>query len=166
VETALWTALDSVATQIYPAWEVCAAVDGTTESVWSSILDDLLGIVTCPQDAIRKSRGAPDRNGNFGISTSTKNLANTPAKQLVLCFEVLIHQPSEARYRALIEFLASHAEQTLLVSGYETDPDQRRLNPMLFFYAPLEESLRRIGKFVSIDRIGTHSDVGVYRCNV
>jgi hypothetical protein len=92
-----------------------------------------------------------------------KVATDIPAKQLVLCFEVLIHQPSEQDYLALIDFLAIHTERTLLVSGYDRDPRQLGL----FFYEPLEESLRRTGKFRVIKKIGTHSDlVNIYRCDV
>ena len=81
----------------------------------------------------------------------------------MLCFEVLIHQTSEPDYRALIEFLANHTERTLLVSGYDSDPGQLGL----FFYEPLEESLRRTGKFRLINKIGAHSNlVNIYRCDV
>jgi SAM-dependent methyltransferase len=137
---------------------------GDLEVVKALDLQNYLGIDTS-KVALEIARDArPEwefRNFDF-----RENLTEIPAKQLVLCFEVLIHQSSEALYCILIEFLASHTERTLLVSGYETDSDQRRQNAMLFFYKPLEESLRRTGKFASIKKIGSHSDVAVYRCNV
>lgn len=89
-----------------------------------------------------------------------------PSKELVLCFEVLIHQNTRASYDALVGFLAQHTEKTLIVSGYEHDYDARHSNSMLFYYEPLEVSLRRTGKFRTIRKIGEHSDVSIYRCDV
>ncbi|MDR8732329.1 hypothetical protein [Burkholderia pseudomultivorans] len=87
-------------------------------------------------------------------------------RETVLCFEVLIHQRSEADYRALIRFLAECTDRTLLVSGYGGDYEGRAANSMIFFYEPLDESLRKTGKFRSVQAVGSHTDVTVFRCDV
>jgi hypothetical protein len=89
-----------------------------------------------------------------------------PTKQLVLCFDALMYQRTEAEYRALVDFLASRAEQTLLVSGYDRKCKKRPHHSMQFFYEPLEESLRQTRKFSSIRGVGAHSDASIYRCDV
>jgi hypothetical protein len=86
--------------------------------------------------------------------------------ELVLCFEVAIHQESAADYHDLIEFLASRTSQTLIVSGFDEPTDQIAANHMLFFYEPLHKSLKDTGRFSSINKIGAHTSVVVYRCDV
>jgi hypothetical protein len=88
------------------------------------------------------------------------------SRETVLCFEVLIHQQKEADYRALIRFLAECTERTLLVSGYGSDYAGRAENSMVYFYEPLDESLRKTGRFRSVQRVGSHTDVTVFRCDV
>jgi len=92
--------------------------------------------------------------------------ADVPAAEMVICFEVLIHQETEEAYRALIDFLAQKTIGSLLVSGYAADHDSIQTNPMLFFYEPLQTSLRRTGHFRAIRRIGADTRVAVYRCDV
>ena len=86
--------------------------------------------------------------------------------EIVLCFEVLIHQQSRGDYEELIAYAASHTEKSLIISGYERETDAIRLNPMVFFHEPLSQSLQRTGRFASIEKIGAHTDVTIYRCNV
>jgi hypothetical protein len=88
------------------------------------------------------------------------------ATQMVLCFEVLIHQKTEADYRALIAFLAEKTLGTLLVSGFQSGSEAIDQNPIVFFYEPLEEGLRRTARFRSIQPIGKHTSVVVYRCDI
>jgi hypothetical protein len=139
---------------------------GDLEVVKVLHLHGYLGIDTS-QVALELARRARPE-WEFRPFTSQNLATDIPAKQLVLCFEVLIHQVSEADYRALIEFLATHTERTLLVSGYERDSGQGRNRGSTSFYEPLEESLRRTGKFRLIRKIGTHSIdlVNIYRCDV
>lgn len=86
-----------------------------------------------------------------------------PPKHFVICLEVLIHQPTSQAYHHLIKFLADHTLQTLIVSGYDETP---QLSHMLFFYEPLETSLLHTGRFNSIRRIGAHTSVTIFRCDV
>ncbi len=86
--------------------------------------------------------------------------------EMVLCFEVLIHQETEAGYRAVIAFLAQNTLGSLLVSGFLADSESIQQNPMVFFHEPLEISLCRTGRFRSIRQVGAHTSVVVYRCDV
>jgi hypothetical protein len=86
--------------------------------------------------------------------------------EMVLCFELLIHQETEAAYRAVIAFLAEYTLGSLLVSGFSEDSESIRQNPMLFFHEPLETSLHRTGRFKCIRQVGAHTSVVVYRCDV
>ena len=86
--------------------------------------------------------------------------------QLVLCFEVAIHQETEENYRELIGFLAKKTTKTLIVSGYDEQGEKVASNHMLFYYEPLLKTLERTGLFSRISKIGAHSGVTVYRCDV
>jgi hypothetical protein len=92
--------------------------------------------------------------------------ADVPAAEMVICFEVLIHQETEEAYWALIDFVAQKTIGSLLVSGYAADHDSIQNNPMLFFYEPLQTSLRRTGRFRTIRRIRAQTNVAVYRCDI
>lgn len=91
---------------------------------------------------------------------------NIPPAEIVLCFEVLIHQESREHYDQLISYAASHTQGALIISGYERETDSIRLNPMVFFHEPLSRSLKNTGRFTNIEKIGAHTDVTIYRCNV
>jgi hypothetical protein len=85
------------------------------------------------------------------------------ARQAVVCLEVLIHQQDAQAYGTLINFLAEHTERTLFVSGYEHKEDASSL---VFFHEPLSRSLAGTRHFRSIEPVGAHTDVVIYRCEV
>jgi hypothetical protein len=89
-----------------------------------------------------------------------------PPSEMVLCMEVVIHQETPRAYRKLIQSLADKTMKTLIISGFEAEDAAIRCNQRLFFYEPLEESLRRTKRFKSIARIGSHPGVVIYRCDV
>lgn len=103
---------------------------------------------------------------NFRAIDLARDFDSIPPKELVLCFEVLIHQETKDTYRQLIEFLAAKTVKTLLVSGYDTEASHHATNHMIFFHEPVSESLRATRRFRSIEKIGAHSDVGVFKCSV
>jgi hypothetical protein len=124
---------------------------------------DYLGIDVSHEALQKARRERPDWTFVHADDAQVRDLE---PRDLALCFEVLIHQPNEADYRNLIDFLASSTKRTLLVSGYVQDYSERRTNSMVHFYEPLTQSLEKTGKFSSIRQIGAHSDVVVLRCDV
>lgn len=117
------------------------------------------------ESALQRARAArPD--WQFQLLNIGKDHTQLPAKEMVLCFEVLIHQNTRAAYDRAVDFLARQVRRTLIVSGYDRDQGYGKSNSMVFFYEPLEDSLRRTGRFSSIRKIGEHTDVSVYRCDV
>jgi len=84
----------------------------------------------------------------------------------VLCLEVVIHQPSFESYKGMIEFAAERTLRRLIISGYDHLADHVDTNHMIHFHQPLETSLKETGRFSSITKIGTHSDVTIYRCDI
>jgi hypothetical protein len=92
--------------------------------------------------------------------------SEAPEADMVLCFEVAIHQETSHDYHQLIEFAAKRTQRTLIISGYDELTDEIDGNHMLYFYEPLKDSLERTGKFGRIRKIGEHSSVVVYRCDI
>ncbi len=127
-------------------------------------LHGYLGI-DASESAIQAAKRAR-QDWEFRLLSLENYNGDIPTTEFVLCFEVLIHQNSRALYEKVIDFLVQHTERTLIVSGYERGPAHRRSNSMVFFYEPLEDSLRRTGRFQSIRKIGEHTDVSIYRCDV
>jgi hypothetical protein len=91
---------------------------------------------------------------------------DVPPAEMVLCFEVAIHQETEADYQELIAFVAGKTLRTLIISGYAEPTDEISSNHMVFFHESLRATLERTGRFRSIAEIGEHSTVTVYRCDV
>jgi hypothetical protein len=89
-----------------------------------------------------------------------------PSADMVLCLEVVIHQETRADYDELIFFLVEKTRRTLIISGYDELTDEISSNHMVFFHEALKESLRAAGKFRRIQKLGEHSTVVVYRCDV
>ena len=137
---------------------------GDLEMIKDLAIQDYLGLDTSREALQMARRSRPD--WEFVHIDGDAARSRISARQTVLCFEVLIHQPNAADYHKLIDFLAQSTKGTLIVSGYSSDYADRARNSMVHFYEPLEESLRKTGKFSSIRKIGAHSDVSVLRCDV
>lgn len=133
---------------------------GDIEVVKALNISNYLGVDLSPQ-AIEIARLArPD--WQFHLAPPQ----DVPPADLVLCFEVLIHQETRAAYDTLISTLAAKTRGSLLVSGYAAVEDAVGANPMLFFHEPLAASLERTRRFKQIREVGRHTDVVIYRCDV
>jgi hypothetical protein len=134
---------------------------GDLEMVKALDLKGYLGVDCSDTALVLARRQRPD--WAFQRFMPGEDDAIIPSKHFVICFEVLIHQPTDRAYHHLIKFLADHTLRTLVVSGYDETPE---LSHILFFYEPLETSLRRTRRFNSIRRIGAHTSVAIFRCDV
>jgi hypothetical protein len=134
---------------------------GDLEVVKALNLKGYLGVDCSDTALVLARRRRPD--WTFQRFMLGEGEAVIPPRHFVICFEVLIHQRTSQAYHHLIKFLADHTLRTLIVSGYDETPE---LSHMLFFYEPLETSLRRTGRFNSIRRIGAHTSVTIFRCDV
>ncbi len=85
-----------------------------------------------------------------------------PSKEFVVCFEVAIHQSTSKDYDELLKNVIAATTKTLIISGYQT----KLPHHMVYFYEPIIETLRRLGHFKSIEKIGAHTDVVIYRCDI
>ena len=82
-----------------------------------------------------------------------------PEGDVVLCLDVLIHQPDERQYLNLIGKLAAAARRRLIVTGYEDPPTFA--SEITRYYSPVTEALRRTGAFASVEILGRYRDVVV-----
>lgn len=127
--------------------------------------------------------GALNLRNYVGIDQSAQSLAVSSAKRpdwqfllvpadqamtadFVICLEVAIHQKSFDDYMNIIEFAAKKTRRRLLISGYDQQGDHISLNHMIYFHESLRKTLENTGRFTSVLKIGAHSDVVIYRCDV
>lgn len=79
---------------------------------------------------------------------------------LVVCLDVLIHQPTAQHYRRLVERLVSCAAGGGVISGYDAAPASG--SDITFFYEPLKVTLESAGA-ANVTKIGGYRQVSVYR---
>ncbi len=82
-----------------------------------------------------------------------------PEGDVVLCLDVLIHQPSLEQFIATVESLSSAARQRLVVTGYEQPTTFT--SPTTRYYLPITEALRNTGAFSSITLMGEYRGTSV-----
>jgi hypothetical protein len=101
---------------------------GDLEVVKTLELKEYLGVDCSDTALVLARRGRPD--WAFQRFMLGEDEAVIQPKHFVICFEVLIHQPTSQAYHHLIKFLADQTLRTLIASGYDETPE---LSHMLFF---------------------------------
>jgi len=84
----------------------------------------------------------------------------TPA-DLVLCLDVLVHEPDRNRYRAAVRRLAGLARRELVVAGYNQPP--WLASPATFYHEPITTTLAASGLFDALTIVGGYRDTTVVR---
>lgn len=79
---------------------------------------------------------------------------------VVLCLDVLIHQPDRDAYSALVSRLAAAARRGLLIAGFDANPDLR--SHITYFHEPLGQTLARIPGIQSVLRLAEYRDTALY----
>lgn len=131
---------------------------GDLEVVHSLSLKNYVGVDLSHVSLLRAAERRP--NWTFREAPAP----DVASAEMVICFEVAIHQPSYTDYQALIEYVTSKTDKTRIISGYDANTDKIAANHMLHFYEPLRKSLQNTQRFTRIEPIGAHSDVTIYRC--
>jgi SAM-dependent methyltransferase len=75
---------------------------------------------------------------------------------VVLCLDVLIHQPTREQFLAMITKLSAAARLRLVVSGYDEPPTPTASSEITRYYLPISEALRLTGAFSSISVVGRY----------
>lgn len=81
---------------------------------------------------------------------------------MVICFDVLCHQPDSEKYRGMVEKIVSLTLASGIISGFEIPPRERFRNNNTFYHEPLTETLKRAGA-CDIKVIGNYQDTNVVR---
>ena len=127
---------------------------GDLEVIKKLMLTDYLGLDSSSKALEIAQSKRPD------LAFQLSQQSDWPSKQMVLCFEVAIHQTNFQNYENFLKKVIGVTEKTLIISGYENKlPDH-----MVYFYEPISETLNRLGNFKQIKKIGAHSDVIIFRC--
>ena len=80
-------------------------------------------------------------------------------RDVVICLDVLIHQPTYAQYRKLAEHLCELTRDTLIVGAYDCDP--AFTSPITFYYEPITRTLAECGEFSEVSVVGRYRDICV-----
>ncbi len=95
-----------------------------------------------------------------GFYFNYRNREQIPVSDLVICFDVAIHQETREKYLDLINFLVSKTGNHLIISGYDNNaPDNSN---MCFFYENINVSLKNTGAFKHISKVGEYRGISVY----
>ncbi|MHB1239327.1 MAG: glycosyltransferase [Gammaproteobacteria bacterium] len=84
---------------------------------------------------------------------------------LVLCFDVLIHEHDPIRYEQIVGKLLRSTGRCLMIGGYDSPPLQRYSSGINAFHEPLSDTLRRYG-VTRIVRIGGYRGVTMLRVDL
>jgi 2-polyprenyl-3-methyl-5-hydroxy-6-metoxy-1,4-benzoquinol methylase len=95
-----------------------------------------------------------------GFYFNYRDREKIPICDLVVCFDVTIHQETREKYLNLIKFLISKTGNSLIISGYDNNVSDN--SNMCFFYENIDVSLRNTGSFKYVFKIGEYRGVGVY----
>lgn len=79
--------------------------------------------------------------------------------ELVLCFDVLIHQRSRQAYEAILSKALTAAERVALISGYS----HREHGWKVFFHEPIADSIRRLLPHAKVDHLAEYRATDLFR---
>ena len=102
------------------------------------------GIDLSPTVVARNRRSRPDwtfLDGDFLELLSREQLV----ADLVLCFDVLIHQHDYATYRAFVRGLVDAAQTAAIFNGFEEPRGMRRRRKITAYHEPLTRTLEDLG---------------------
>ena len=87
-----------------------------------------------------------------------------PKADIVVCLDVLIHQPEFEAYAAFVRKLVDNARRTLIVSAYLQRP--WFVSDITFYYESLTETLRRFLQKPSMEIIGGYRDTSIVKVSI
>ena len=65
---------------------------------------------------------------------------------LVICFDVLIHQHDYETYRAFVRELVNAARKVAVINGFEQPRKRKRVNPNTAYHEPITHTLTEVGE--------------------
>ncbi|HEU5033714.1 MAG TPA: class I SAM-dependent methyltransferase [Mycobacteriales bacterium] len=132
---------------------------GDLEMLDISVFDRYLGVDISDVAIERAQRRYPQHqfvHADFG----GRREPDVPAADLVLCFDVLIHQFDPEAYQRIVERIVRRTRRVGIVAGYNREPQNP--GPITTFHEPVRRTLRRCGAR-EISRIGSYRGIAVMR---
>jgi SAM-dependent methyltransferase len=68
------------------------------------------------------------------------------AADLVICFDVLIHQHDYETYRAFVRELVTATRRVAIINGFEQPRRRKRVNPNTAYHEPITHTLTELGE--------------------
>lgn len=93
-------------------------------------------------------------NANF----AGRSEPDVPPADMVLCFDVLIHQFDRKDYQRMVRRLVARTRRVGIVSAYDNPP--RKGGPIIAFHEPVSTTLREAGA-VNITKVAGYRGVAV-----
>jgi len=113
---------------------------------------DYLGLDLSPQVIEIAKQKRPD--WNFQLITNSS--FSVEPKDIVMCIDVLIHQPDFKSYTTLLNNLILHTNKRLIIGAYNSPP--LKTSDITFYFEPIEESIKKSGAFAEIIKVGYYRD--------
>jgi 2-polyprenyl-3-methyl-5-hydroxy-6-metoxy-1,4-benzoquinol methylase len=108
-------------------------------------------------------RVAREKRPDWGFIHLHDDPYTLPSADAVICLDVLIHQPEDSAFEALLAKLIACAGERLIVSGYDQPPSLT--SEIVAFHRPLSEALRGSGAFTEINTIARYRDISLVIAN-
>lgn len=80
-------------------------------------------------------------------------------RDIVICLDVLIHQPTYELYLQLSKCLCDLAVDSVIVGAYECEPAYT--SSITFYYEPINVTLKKLYNFTEISVVGKYRDISV-----
>ncbi len=84
---------------------------------------------------------------------------NIPEADIVMCFDVLIHQSSQQEYEKIVESAGFRAKKRLIIGAYNESPAFS--SKITHFHSSIQEEIAKHGQFDEIARVAKYRDVSV-----
>ncbi|TMV09060.1 glycosyltransferase [Ruegeria sediminis] len=114
-----------------------------------------LGVDEAPQALEIARQKRPD----WSFQLAPVDASAGPVADAAICFEVLIHAPSQKAAKALIDTLVSCASQRIVVSGYDHPVPK---SSIIYFHEPLHNMLERIPGWNAPVLVTRYENLSVY----
>jgi len=80
-------------------------------------------------------------------------------RDIAICLDVLIHQPTYNHYLQLLRSLCDLANDTVIIGAYDCEPAYT--SSITFYYEPISATLKKLHDFTEISVVGKYRDISV-----
>lgn len=83
---------------------------------------------------------------------------------LVMCFDVLIHQSSLSDFKEMISSIVSKSQSRIIIGAYNTQPEFK--SDITYFHNGVLEEIKHYNKFNEVEIVGKYRDVTVISASI